>query len=360
MTNLLIDERPMMVLPSLANRIGLDNAVVLQQINYWIRLHEQSDNERSFHEGRWWVFNTIEEWQAKQFTWWSVETVKRIIATLEKMGLVISDTFNVKACDRKKWYTIDYDAVDRLKSMNICCVGNSRTDLIELVKNPETIENSHKVNLTQGSASGQSDPMEKVNLTQFNGSNRPNDLYKEITQQTTSETTLYCAEGENDNRSQDEVPTGHVDFLHPLGSDSSSSRRESQKARHEKEFEELVWKIAYKKVGKEPALKAYLKLRKETARTEEQRDDVLEAWRYANEVMFPAQHKEKGTKQFIPLASTWFNGKRWNDEDVQEGLHNRFVTGQDSPPASDPKIHKLQQSMAQSARVYQMVMGGVA
>jgi hypothetical protein len=182
MTNLLIDEHPMMVLPSLANRIGLDNAVVLQQINYWIRLHEQSDNERSFHEGRWWVFNTIEQWQAKQFTWWSVETVKRIIATLEKMGLVISDTFNNRAGDRTKWYTIDYDTVDSLKSMDLNCVGKSRTDLIEVI-------NNHLVNLTQW-ASGQSDPMENVNLTCSNGSDRPNDLYKETKEETTSETTI--------------------------------------------------------------------------------------------------------------------------------------------------------------------------
>lgn len=199
MSDLLIDEHPMMVLPSLANKIGLDNAVVLQQINYWIRLYEQSDNERSFHEGRWWVFNTIEQWQEKQFTWWSVETVKRIIATLEKMGLVISDTFNVKACDRKKWYTIDYDAVDRLKSMDICCVGNSRTDLIGLVKNSETLENSHQVNLTQGS-SGQSDPMVGVNLTQFSRSNSTNDLYKETTQKITSETTLLSDNPSNVNQ----------------------------------------------------------------------------------------------------------------------------------------------------------------
>ena len=193
MINLLIDEHPMVVLPSLANKIGLDNAVVLQQINYWIRLHEQIDNERAFHQGRWWVFNTIEQWQSKQFTWWSVETVKRIIATLEKMKLIISDTFNNRAGDRTKWYTIDYEVVDRLKSMDISCIGQSRTDLIEEI-------NNHLVNLTQCPPLGQSDPMEKVNLTHSNGSNRPNDLYKETTQENTQETTICFDDSSVDNQ----------------------------------------------------------------------------------------------------------------------------------------------------------------
>ena len=112
------------------------------------------------------------------------------------------------------------------------------------------------------------------------------------------------------------------------------SKKIDKKAQYEKEFEELVWPIAYKKSGKETTKKAYLKIRKEVARNDQQRDDVLEAWRYVNEVMFPAQHKEKGTKQFIPMPSTWFNQQRWNDEDVQQGLHQRFVTGESTPPVT--------------------------
>jgi hypothetical protein len=37
-----------------------------------------------------------------------------------------------------------------------------------------------------------------------------------------------CAEGGNDNRPQDEVTTGSVDSIHPLGSDSSASHSESK------------------------------------------------------------------------------------------------------------------------------------
>jgi hypothetical protein len=205
MSHLLIDERPMMALPSLANKIGIDNAIVLQQINYWIKLHEESGNEHCFHLGRWWVFNTIEQWQERQFTWWSVETVKRIISTLEKMGLLVSDTFNVKACDRKKWYTIDQDTVDSLLGIEGNCVGRSRAELIKIVK---ASKGNHQVNLTQG-ASGQSDPMVRVNLIQSIGSNSANDLYKEIKEET-KENTASASEAidGNEEGSQKGIESG--------------------------------------------------------------------------------------------------------------------------------------------------------
>jgi hypothetical protein len=72
MSRLLIDEYPMMVLPSLSNKIGLEAAIVLQQINYWLRLNQEAERTDTFKDGHWWILNTIEEWQAKQFTWWSV------------------------------------------------------------------------------------------------------------------------------------------------------------------------------------------------------------------------------------------------------------------------------------------------
>lgn len=130
-----------------------------------------------------------------------------------------------------------------------------------------------------------------------------------------------------------ELPITEEDLL-SLEEFLKTYKVKDKKAQHDKEFEKLVWSIAYKKSGKETAKKAYLKIRKEVARTNEQREDVLEAWRYVNEVMFPAQHKEKGTKQFIPMPSTWFNQQRWNDEDVQQGLHQRFVTGESTPPVT--------------------------
>ncbi|WP_411255314.1 hypothetical protein [Neobacillus niacini] len=84
MSKLLINESPVMIIPSLAVKIGVNEAVVLQQIHYWLRISKHTI------EGRTWVYNTYEEWQ-KQLPFWSVSTIKRTIRSLEMLGLLLSE-----------------------------------------------------------------------------------------------------------------------------------------------------------------------------------------------------------------------------------------------------------------------------
>ena len=110
-SRLLINESPLQVLPSLAGAIGLNEAIVLQQIHYWIKDSEKGG--RNFHEGYHWVFNSIRGWH-EQLPFWSENTVQRIFATLEDRGLIISGNYNQTAFDRTKWYRIDYAKVEAL------------------------------------------------------------------------------------------------------------------------------------------------------------------------------------------------------------------------------------------------------
>ena len=107
---LLINEEPLQVLPSLAVKIGFNEAVVLQQLHYWMR-KPKVGVERL---GRKWVYNSYPEWQRDNFPFWSLKTVERTFVSLEGMGLVISDTPGGR--DRKKWYSIDYDELNKLIS----------------------------------------------------------------------------------------------------------------------------------------------------------------------------------------------------------------------------------------------------
>jgi len=61
---LLLNEEPLIVLPSLAAHIGLQESIFLQQLHYWLN---RSDHERDGHK---WVYNSYKEWQ-KQFPFWS-------------------------------------------------------------------------------------------------------------------------------------------------------------------------------------------------------------------------------------------------------------------------------------------------
>jgi len=107
MSKLLIDEKPIMILPELAQKIGLHEAVLLQQIHYWL---ESSEHKR---EGKKWIYNTYPEWQ-KQLPFWSESTIKRAILSLEKQGLILTGNFNRKKMDKTKWYTVDYKVLEGL------------------------------------------------------------------------------------------------------------------------------------------------------------------------------------------------------------------------------------------------------
>lgn len=102
---LLIPEPPLQVLPSLANTIGLNEAIVLQQIHYWL---SKSTHQK---EGYTWIYNTYKEW-LEQFPFWSERTLQTIFLSLEKKGLVVSKMFSKIKGDRTKWYRIDYGIAD--------------------------------------------------------------------------------------------------------------------------------------------------------------------------------------------------------------------------------------------------------
>lgn len=108
MSKLLINEAPLMCLPSLAVKIGLNEALFIQQLHYWV------DRSKNIIDGRQWVYNTMADW-SKQFPFWSQKTLSRTISNLEKQKLVVSGNYNQKGYDRTKWYTIDYGALERLE-----------------------------------------------------------------------------------------------------------------------------------------------------------------------------------------------------------------------------------------------------
>lgn len=119
MGNLLIDEPPLQVLPSLVKKLGnVDKAIILQQIHYWI---SKTDNIKDGHK---WVFNSVKEWH-DQFSWLSEKTVQRYLKQLEDDGYLITGVYNKYKFDRTKWYRINYDKVVDAKGLPIPTIGTA-------------------------------------------------------------------------------------------------------------------------------------------------------------------------------------------------------------------------------------------
>ena len=107
MSNLLIDDYPILVLPKLAEEIGLNEAIVLQQIHYWLNTSKHQ------HDGKRWIYNSYPKW-IEQFPFWSESTIKRTITSLEKQNLLFVGNYNKAGFDRTKWYSVNYSTLDKL------------------------------------------------------------------------------------------------------------------------------------------------------------------------------------------------------------------------------------------------------
>jgi hypothetical protein len=118
LSKLLLDDKPLIILPSLAEKVGLNEGIVLQQLHYWLL------DSKNIRDGHKWVYNTYEDWQ-KQFPFWSVRTLKRIITGLETEELIITGNYNKLKIDRTKWYRINKEKLDSLMERPKCQDGTS-------------------------------------------------------------------------------------------------------------------------------------------------------------------------------------------------------------------------------------------
>ncbi|HEL9651785.1 TPA: conjugal transfer protein, partial [Streptococcus suis] len=163
MNALLFDERPIVANPVLAREIGLNEAIVLQQINFWLEINKQ--NGKNYHDGKYWTYNSIRAWHESDFSYLSYETVKRTFSKLEKAGYLFTGNYNKDPRDKTKWYSLNYDKIFTLEEE----VKQKRNNVASKV-----LEKADENDVTN--ALGQNDPMEKFKLIQCNNSERTNGL----------------------------------------------------------------------------------------------------------------------------------------------------------------------------------------
>lgn len=110
---LLFNDQPVVINRKLAKCLGLKEAVIFQQIHYWLEINKRTKN--NFKENKYWTYNSVKAWHENEFDFLSLRTVERTLQKLEKDGLLESKVFNKMAGDKTKWYTINYD-----KLLEVC------------------------------------------------------------------------------------------------------------------------------------------------------------------------------------------------------------------------------------------------
>ncbi|MGA4525623.1 conserved phage C-terminal domain-containing protein [Enterobacter ludwigii] len=159
--SLLMPSRPIVINPDLAYSIGLNEAIALQQVNYWLK-ETTSGLER---DGVRWIYNTNEQW-LEQFPFWSESTLKRTFTRLKNLGVLKVEQLNKSQRDMTNYYTINYES-----------------ELLDEVK----VTKSKSSNCTI--PSGQNEPMEEVKMKRSIGSKRTAVIRSNCTDVLTENTT---------------------------------------------------------------------------------------------------------------------------------------------------------------------------
>ncbi|MBS5176799.1 MAG: hypothetical protein KHZ25_20885 [Klebsiella oxytoca] len=163
--SLLMPSRPIVINPDLAYSIGLNEAIALQQVNYWLK-ETTSGLER---DGVRWIYNTTEQW-LEQFPFWSESTLKRTFTRLKSLGVLKIEQLNKSQRDMTNYYTINYES-----------------ELLDEVKVTKSKVSKCAV------PSGQNDTMEEVNMKRSTRSKRPavirSNWHDDPTENTTESTT---------------------------------------------------------------------------------------------------------------------------------------------------------------------------
>ena len=88
---------------SIAKEVGVDGAIMLNHLQYWI-LHNKA-HETNFYDGEYWTYSTRKA-LCEIFPFWTEKQIRRILDNLIKDGYLKTGNYNKIGYDRTLWYTL--------------------------------------------------------------------------------------------------------------------------------------------------------------------------------------------------------------------------------------------------------------
>lgn len=89
---------------SVANEIGVQEAVMLNHINWWCTKNRENKSQRHLHEGVYWTYYSKSD-LAEFFGFWTEAQIRRILDKLISRNYIRKGCFNRKGYDKTCWYT---------------------------------------------------------------------------------------------------------------------------------------------------------------------------------------------------------------------------------------------------------------
>lgn len=88
-----------------AMRYGVEKAVVLSNIRFWLNNNKNKDLSTVKHDGYYWMYNTARD-MSNVLPYFTQSKVQRLLKQLEDDGILIVGNYNKVKYDRTKWYTL--------------------------------------------------------------------------------------------------------------------------------------------------------------------------------------------------------------------------------------------------------------
>lgn len=160
MSNMLINEQPLLFSPTLAKVLGsIEAAVFLQQLHFWLGISQHR------HEGKTWVYNNIDQCIEMVRGTIKKRTLERIISDLKTRNLLI-----VKQLHSNKWDKTNYFAINYVELHKIGRQCSSNTSTAHTAKMAESIMPKWRIPYRQNSGfdtADLADSLQKITTEEY-------------------------------------------------------------------------------------------------------------------------------------------------------------------------------------------------
>jgi len=94
----------------IAKRFNADCAVIIHNIAFWQLKNQANGKSDNFKNGMYWVYNSVSAF-GDLFPWLSIDQIRRNLEKLVEAKVLAVGSYNKKAYDRTKWYSITDEAI---------------------------------------------------------------------------------------------------------------------------------------------------------------------------------------------------------------------------------------------------------
>ena len=100
----------------LAEKLGINSAIIIGRILWWIEKHITENEKNYFKEGRWWMYESLPSLQ--KYSTLGRDSILRVIKQLREAEIVLSHQF-----ERSQGHNYNFYAIDAPKLTAILAQG---------------------------------------------------------------------------------------------------------------------------------------------------------------------------------------------------------------------------------------------